>query len=88
LEHELAIVYPQIIVPVGSLAIRHFLGRIKLSQIVGEALQRDHTWIVPLPHPSGASLWLNRAEHREQVALASAHIRRLSQDMDLLPPSL
>jgi uracil-DNA glycosylase len=84
LASELSLVCPQIIIPVGSLAIRYFLGRIKLAQIVGKILQRDRVWIVPLPHPSGASLWLNRPEHRDQVSLAVAHIRRLSEELGLL----
>ena len=87
LADELSLVCPQVIIPVGSLAIHHFLGRIKLAQIVGKAIQRDRTWIVPLPHPSGASLWLNRPEHREQVSLALAHLGRLSEKLGLWPRS-
>jgi len=78
LERELALVRPQIIVPVGGLAARRFLGPVKLAEVVGEAIQReDGCWIVPLPHPSGASLWLNRPENRERVDQALAHLRRL-----------
>ena len=78
LERELLLVQPQIVVPIGGLAIRRFLGRVALDGVVGSAIQ-DGTgrWIVPLPHPSGASLWLNRPEHRERVAQALAHLRRL-----------
>jgi len=42
-----------------------------LADLVGTLKQSDHgRWIVPLPHPSGASLWLNQPHHKEQVAQA------------------
>ena len=72
---------PQIIVPVGGLAVRRFLGSVKLADVVGEVTQgEDGRWIVPLPHPSGASLWLNRPENRERVNQALAHLQRLCQN--------
>jgi uracil-DNA glycosylase len=89
LEQELAIVRPQIVVPVGGLAVRRFLGAVKLAHVVGHVMRADHEehegredyWIVPLPHPSGASLWLNRAENRERVDQALVHLERLYQQL-------
>lgn len=82
LERELALVQPQIVVPVGGLAIRRFLGRVSLDDVVGHVI-RDGTgcWIVPLPHPSGANLWLNRPESQERVVRALARLRRLSENV-------
>jgi uracil-DNA glycosylase len=78
LERELALVQPEIIIPVGGLAIRRFLGRVKLAEIVGTAEQDEaRRWIVPLPHPSGASLWLNKPEHQELVRQAIEQMRKL-----------
>jgi uracil-DNA glycosylase len=78
LERELALVHPNLIIPVGGLAVRRFLGRVRLAQVVGGVVQdEDGRWIVPLPHPSGASLWLNRPENQARVTQALAHIRRL-----------
>ena len=78
LERELALVRPKLIIPVGGLAVRRFLGRVRLAQVVGGVVQdEDGRWIVPLPHPSGASLWLNRPENQARVTQALAHIRRL-----------
>ena len=37
--------------------------------------------IVPLPHPSGASLWLNRPENRALVDRALEHVRRYSEEV-------
>lgn len=78
LERELALVQPKIIVPVGRLAIRYFLGRVTLDDVVGHAVQGGAgRWVVPLPHPSGASTWLNRPASQGRVAQALAHLRRL-----------
>jgi uracil-DNA glycosylase len=81
LEQELALVRPGVIVPVGGLAVCRFLGAVRLADAVGRVVQdQEGRWIVPLPHPSGASLWLNRPENQERVAQAVAHIRRLCQE--------
>jgi uracil-DNA glycosylase len=82
LERELALVRPRIVVPVGGLAVRRFLGPVRLAEAVGNVV-RDEAgrWIIPLPHPSGASLWLNRLANRERVAQALAHLQRLCQEL-------
>ncbi|MFL7794861.1 MAG: uracil-DNA glycosylase family protein [Anaerolineae bacterium] len=78
LQRELALVQPKLIVPVGGLAIRRFLGKVKLTDVVGTAVQVDEGhWIVPLPHPSGASLWLNKPEHQALVQRAIEHLGKL-----------
>jgi uracil-DNA glycosylase len=78
LERELALVCPKVIVPVGGLAVRRFLGSVRLAEVVGGVVQdRQGRWIVPLPHPSGASLWLNRPENQEKVEQAIARLRQL-----------
>jgi len=81
LERELALVRPRIVVPVGSLAVRRFLGPVRLGEVVGTVVQEEDRWILPLPHPSGASLWLNRAENRERVERALGRLRELRQDL-------
>jgi uracil-DNA glycosylase len=84
LEQELRMVAPKVIVPVGGLAVRRFFGSIRLSEVVGQAVRDQRgRWIVPLPHPSGASLWLNRPENQERVARALAHIRRLCRELGI-----
>jgi uracil-DNA glycosylase len=86
LECELALVRPRLLLPVGGLAVRRFLGSHakRLGEVVGEAFEaQDGRWIVPLPHPSGASLWLNRRENRARVDRALEHVRRLCEEFDL-----
>ncbi|MBN1978795.1 MAG: uracil-DNA glycosylase family protein [Anaerolineae bacterium] len=78
LERELALVTPEIIIPVGGLAISRFLGEVKLVEVIGTAVQDSQDrWVVPLPHPSGASLWLNKPEHQALVQRAIEHLRKL-----------
>ena len=84
LQRELALVQPEIIVPVGSMAARHFLGSVRLSDVVGSVTEADGgRLIVPLPHPSGVNLWLNREENQERVTLALEHLRRLRRQRGL-----
>jgi uracil-DNA glycosylase len=88
LERELALVRPQVIVPVGGLAVRRFLGSVRLAEVVGQFSQDEAgRWIVPLPHPSGASLWLNRPENRARVDQALAHLQRLCAELETLGTS-
>jgi uracil-DNA glycosylase len=67
---ELELLRPELIVPVGGLAIRRLLGITSLAECVGRRFERDGRPLVPLPHPSGVSLWLNSPENRELVARA------------------
>jgi uracil-DNA glycosylase len=66
---------PEVIVPVGRLAIDDWLGPAPLGEVVGRRFERDGRIIVPLPHPSGASSWTNHAENRALVELAVAQLR-------------
>ena len=80
LERELVLVRPEIVIPVGGLAVRRFLGPAKLADVVG-TVTRDEAgyWIVPLPHPSGASTWLNHPENQALVDRAIGHLRALRE---------
>jgi uracil-DNA glycosylase len=63
LDEELRLVAPQLVVLVGGLAHRYAFGpKARLDDLVG----RELTWerargasVLALPHPSGASTWLN-----------------------------
>ena len=81
LEREFALLKPQLVLPVGKLAISQFLGERPLVETIGlrfPITYRGHTTdCIPLPHPSGASPWhrmepgktlLNRA-----LALVAKH---------------
>jgi uracil-DNA glycosylase len=74
-EWELRILRPRLIVPVGSLAIKRLLGLTGLDRCVGRRFEVDGASVVPLPHPSGASGWLNAPANRELTARAAALVR-------------
>ena len=72
---ELELVRPNLIVPVGGLAIRRLLGISGLGECIGRRYEIDGAPVVPLPHPSGASSWLNSQANRELTAQAAALVR-------------
>jgi Uracil-DNA glycosylase len=57
-----------LIVTVGGLAARRLLGLTSVTDSVGERFELNGVPVIPLPHPSGASSWLNLPENRERVA--------------------
>ena len=69
---EFELLGPEVVVPVGGLAIRELLGVTRLSEAVGRTFKRDGVVYVPLPHPSGASTWLNGSENQERLKKALA----------------
>jgi uracil-DNA glycosylase len=74
-EWELKLRRPRLIVPVGGLAIRQLLGIRGLAECIGRTYEVDGTVVVPLPHPSGASGWLNAPENRARTARAATLVR-------------
>jgi uracil-DNA glycosylase len=80
-EHELRLLRPGLILPVGGLAVRALLGLTRLTECIGERFPLDGAVAVPLPHPSGASGWLNdpanRARLDRALVLVHAELSRL-----------
>jgi uracil-DNA glycosylase len=72
---ELNLIRPKLIVPVGGLAIRRLLGFTGLAETVGNRYDLGDATVVPLPHPSGASAWLNDPANRELTAKAARFVR-------------
>jgi uracil-DNA glycosylase len=72
---EVRLLHPRLVVPVGGLAIRRLLGPLSLTECVGRRLELAGTPVVPLPHPSGASGWLNDAANRGRLAHAVELVR-------------
>ena len=73
LEAEIALVRPEIILLVGTLAIYRLWGKAALGDVVGRS-KRDpalhDALLIPLPHPSGASRWLNEPRNKERLERA------------------
>jgi uracil-DNA glycosylase family 4 len=75
LEWELRLLRPELIVTVGVLAARRLLGGRSLTECIGASFERDGAVVVPLPHPSGVSRWLNASANRARLDEALALIR-------------
>ena len=85
LEAELALVRPEIILLVGTLAIDQLWGKASLSEVVGSSKRRPllhDALLIPLPHPSGASRWLNDPTNRARLDRA---LRLLARAWRVLP---
>jgi uracil-DNA glycosylase len=74
-EWELRLLRPELVVPVGGLAARQLLGLPRVSEYVGNTYPLGEALAVPLPHPSGASGWLNDPANRARLAGALALLR-------------
>jgi len=74
-EWELRLLRPELILAVGGLAIRRLLGLRTLDESVGATFEHAGAAVVPLPHPSGVSRWLNAPANRARLAAALALVR-------------
>ena len=73
---ELELLRPDLIVTVGGLALRRLLGLDTLTDAIGKSYTRGDAIVIPLPHPSGASGWLNDPVNRARLGKALTHVRR------------
>lgn len=74
---EFELLRPRVVVPVGGLAVKELLGIGELSRAVGRSHQKDAITYVPLPHPSGASRWLNAPENRDRLRRSLVVLKEL-----------
>lgn len=82
LEAEIRFVNPRVIIPIGRLAIGLFYPKsLPLTKIIGTEKQVDSRWIIPLPHPSGASRWHQIKAHREMIDQAVKRIEIRSKEI-------
>lgn len=73
---EIELVNPQLILPIGRLAINLFFpARQSLASIIGTSKEENGRLIIPLPHPSGASRWHQSAQNRARIQEAVDLIR-------------
>ena len=82
---ELELLRPRLIVTVGGLALKRLLGVKSVTECVGSRYALDGgPTAIPLPHPSGASSWLNDPANRGRVATAAQSIRDELRRLGLL----
>jgi uracil-DNA glycosylase len=77
LRDEIEILKPQLVIPVGKLAIQQFIKFDKLNDIIGKSFPRIQGKfdLIPLPHPSGASPW-HRMEPGKSLLLRALELIR------------
>lgn len=74
---------PRVVIPVGGLAVKQVLQTpLELADLVGQSytakpfgMAKSDALIIPLPHPSGVSLWLNSAYNKNLLAQAMQLIK-------------
>ncbi len=61
LQEEFALMRPELVIPIGKLAIGELMPVDKLTDVIGRQFEQElwgvTTTVIPLPHPSGASTW-------------------------------
>jgi uracil-DNA glycosylase len=91
LDRQLALIKPDLLILVGGLAHERFLPGRPLTELVGRVFDlsgreisnrgRVQPLLVPLPHPSGASRWLNAVENRELLDRALRRLRPIARTL-------
>jgi uracil-DNA glycosylase family 4 len=82
LAEELALLRPRVILLLGGLAVERFWGKVSLEAAVGTSRRIEDVTYIALPHPSGASRWLNDPRHRLLLARAISKVRRAVKTLD------
>jgi uracil-DNA glycosylase family 4 len=83
LDEEIAAVDPDILILVGAMAIRVFLGTVALDDVVGRRFGVDGRATFPFPHSSGVSRWGNSSENKTKIARAVALLREERERLGL-----
>jgi uracil-DNA glycosylase family 4 len=87
LDGVIEILGPRLVIPIGSLALERFLPGQRLDSVIGAAYTaagipisgtpRAAPVLVPLPHPSGQSRWLNDPARLALLDRALATLRQM-----------
>ncbi|MDQ2653886.1 MAG: hypothetical protein M3Z20_12705 [Chloroflexota bacterium] len=82
LDREIALVQPEIVLALGRMSAERLDPTVRgqaLAEVVGTlrpAQRAGHSFLLlPLPHPSGVSRWLNQPQHRARLDLALGQLR-------------
>jgi uracil-DNA glycosylase len=73
-EWELRLLRPELVLTVGGMAARRLLGQPSLA-CIGSRFEVAGAVAIPLPHPSGASGWLNLPANRARLERALGLVR-------------
>ena len=71
LDREIALVRPEIVLALGRLSATAFASNLPLDQLVGTLCEGERVGcrfkVLPLPHPSGVSHWLNAPANKDRL---------------------
>lgn len=82
LDEVLRLLDPPLVVTVGGMALTRVTGRRdRLDDIVGTVLDTGGRSVVPLPHPSGQSRWLNDPARVRLLDAALARLAMLAAEL-------
>ncbi|HEX8408097.1 MAG TPA: uracil-DNA glycosylase family protein [Thermoanaerobaculia bacterium] len=80
LDREIALLRPELIIAVGTLASKTLLGIAELKDCVGRVHRLTRAGheidVIVLPHPSGRSTWTNKPENRARMLESLRLIRK------------
>ena len=80
LDREIALLRPEVVLAVGTLASRQLLGVSELKEVVGRvhrASRGGHEFnVIVLPHPSGRSTWTNKPGNRALLEKSLRLVRK------------
>lgn len=83
LEAEIAALDPVVMVLVGAMAVRTFLGPVKLDDVIGQRFEWKGRAVIPFPHSSGVSRWSNLPENKRKIEEAVALLRAERERLEL-----
>jgi uracil-DNA glycosylase len=87
LDAEIGLIRPDLVIALGRLAATVLVGPAPLAELVGTLRAGERADcrfpVLPLPHPSGVSRWLNESTHRERLTQALALLSDLRVRQDL-----
>jgi uracil-DNA glycosylase len=91
LDREITLVRPEIVLALGRMSAERLDPTVRgqtLADVVGTlrpAQRAGHAFLLlPLPHPSGVSRWLNQPQHRARLDLALEQLRIWREDRALV----
>ena len=81
LDAQMEMVRPKVLILFGKMAIDLYLKGKPLTETIGRVFQAGDLTVLPLPHSSGASTWLNLEENRALVVQALSHLSRIRAEV-------
>ena len=84
-KREIELMRPRVILLAGKMAIEEFSPPAPLEELVGTWKEHEGSWLLPLPHPSGVSRWLNDPAHKALLDGALSRLSRWREELGLDP---